>query len=303
MIWRRLVDRWIGARTPKDPLEPEAHSGLAGAVVITGGSKGIGLEIARLFARGGHHVVLVARDASVLETAKSQLRAQSRAHSVRTLAMDVTAPDAAGLLLDYLTAEGLFCDVLVNNAGFGIAGPFHHLDTGRLEGLIALNVAALTRLCRAMLPEMIRRQRGGIINVASVAGLVPGGYQAPYYASKAYVVSLSEGLAWEVRGRGVRICCAAPGPVNTDFHADMDAESAIYRQLPMSLSPQRVARATYRGFWSGRTLVVIGIEFAILHQMLRFLPRKVVVASTSFLVRPRRTPTRERSGEHGRAKK
>jgi short-subunit dehydrogenase len=294
MIPRRLVDLWIGANAPKDPLEAEPETGLAGAVVVTGGSRGIGLEIARLFAAGGHHVVLVARGAPGLEAAQAELRAQSRSHSVRTVALDITAPDAPEQLSDWLAREGLFSDILVNNAGFGIAGPFHNLDQDRIDGLLRLNIEALTRLTRAMLPDMLRRRRGGVINIGSVAGLVPAGYQAPYYASKAYVVSLSEGLSWEVRGRGVRVCCAAPGPVNTGFHADMDAESAFYRQVPMSLSPARVARAAYRGYWSGRTLVVIGIEFAILNQILRLVPRKIVTASTSILVKPRSRPTDDR---------
>ena len=137
--------------------------------------------------------------------------------------------------------------MLVNNAGTGLAGPFLTDAPDDLSHLNAVNIDGLTRLTRAALPDMIARQRGGILNMASLGAYVPGPNQAAYYASKSYVLSLTEALASEVSGQGVRVAAMAPGPVNTTFHRDMGAEASFYRLLLPSLTagtrgPKRLSR-------------------------------------------------------------
>ncbi len=147
------------------------------------------------------------------------------------LPLDVTTPDAVAKIEAALAAHGAYADVLVNNAGMGLAGPFHAHPPDDVLRLIDLNVRALSHLTRHFLPGMRVRGRGGILNVASLGGYAPGPNQAVYYASKAYVLSLTEAIAAETAGEGVRVCALAPGPVNTMFHARMGAENAFYRLL------------------------------------------------------------------------
>ncbi|MEM1305991.1 MAG: SDR family oxidoreductase [Pseudomonadota bacterium] len=287
MAWTHAVDRWIGARPLDDPLSPDPESGLVGAVVVTGGSDGIGYEIARVCAERGQRVVLIARGAGRLREAVRKLRDAVPNSAVSMVTLDVTDADAPQRLLATLSDEGLSCEVLVNNAGAGLSGAFIDAEPDDVAALLDVNVAAVTRLTHAVLPAMVRAQRGGVLNIASFGGLVPGPYQAAYYASKAFTVSLTEGLAWELRGRGVRIACLAPGPVETSFHARMDAQTALYRRVLPAMTPRRVARAAIAGFYGGRTLIVPGILFAATGLLLRIVPRKMQAAATGGLLKPR----------------
>ena len=206
------------------------------AVVITGGSRGIGLALARQFIEAGRETVIVARNAQGLSKALAQLKSDTGAEAT-AIFCDIARADAAEIIASGLRQAGLYLDVLVNNAGTGLAGPFLTHAPDDLSHLIAVNIDGLTRLTRAALPDMIARQRGGILNMASLGAYVPGPNQAAYYASKAYVLSLTEALAREVSGQGVRVAAVAPGPVNTTFHRDMGAEASLYRILLPSLTP------------------------------------------------------------------
>lgn len=271
-----VADVWIRRRAAPDPAALAAVAARTPAVVVTGASRGIGRALAFRFARAGHDVVMLARGAAPLEEAA---RAVARATHVRAvpLALDVTQTDAARALDERLEAAGLYADVLVNNAGIGLAGGFAQQCAGEIDRLIALNITAATRLMHHALAPMLARGRGGVLNVASLGGLVPGPYQAAYYASKAYLVSLTEAVAHEVRGRGVRVAVVAPGPVETSFHAAMHAKKALYRTLLPAETADAVARSAYLGYAMGRTVIVPGALPTVAGVAVRVLPHMLTV--------------------------
>ena len=280
-----LIDRWIARAARPDPVAIAAVAHLTPAVVVTGGSEGIGLEIAREFAVRGRAVVIVARDPARLEAALAYLGKQ--ASNPVAMALDVTAPDAPAALDAALAAHGLVLDILVNCAGVGLCGPFESHDPAAIAHLIDLNVCALTRLTRHALPGMKARARGGILNIASLGGYVPGPNQAAYYASKAYVCSLTEALASECAGSGVRVCVLAPGPVETVFHVRMGADQALYRWLFPALSPRRAARAAVVHYTFGRRVIVPGILPKALAVAVAILPHFVTLPVIRALLAPR----------------
>lgn len=285
-LGRRLLDLWQAryARPAPGALEAVAH--LTPAVVVTGGSKGIGLALARRFAKAGHPIALVARHLGPLREAAAAIE---REFDVPALAidLDVTRGDAPQQLDTHLAQYGFYTDVLVNSAGTGLSGEFDSHDPASIEELLDLNVTALTRLMRHALPGMRARARGGVLNVASLGGLIPGPYQAAYYASRAYVISLTEAVGYETRGTGVRVSALAPGPVDTDFHADMGAELAFYRQLILPLSTQQTANAAYRGYVLGCRLIVPGILNKLMAVALRILPHTLLLPLIGWLLKPR----------------
>jgi short-subunit dehydrogenase len=178
--------------------------------LITGGSGGIGLALAHVCARHGHDLVLVARSADLLEAAQAELREGAHV-DVEVLACDLSLPGA----VERVAERHPGIDVLVNNAGFGMFGPLADADAGQLLEMLRVNVEALTHLTRLYLPSMVERGSGRIMNLASMAAFQPGPNMAAYYATKAYVLSLSEGLRQELRGTGVSVTTLAPGPVRT----------------------------------------------------------------------------------------
>jgi short-subunit dehydrogenase len=236
-----LATRWL-SRKAKPGAEALAEvQGAAPAVIITGGSSGIGLAIAHQFAGHAEAVVLVARTQIRLDEAASGLRVRFPAVRIETLSLDISRPEAGDAMREWLPGKKLYCDILVNNAAIGQSGPFPAADPEKLNSLIATNTLAAASLTRAFLPGMLARGRGGVLFIASLGGLVPGPHQAAYYASKAFVISLSEAIRSEVAGLGVRIAVALPGPVETRFHARMDAEGSLYRYMLAASTPDRVA--------------------------------------------------------------
>jgi uncharacterized protein len=254
------------------------------ATVVTGASEGIGLAIARRFAEGGDRVVLIGRRAPELSAAADAIKREFGIDAV-ALAIDINDRDSGQRIEAALRDRGLHADIFVNNAGFGLSGPFTAEPEHDIDALVSCNVAALTRLSRYFLPGMLSRRRGGLINVGSLAGFTPGPYQAAYYASKAYVLSLTRAIAYETRGRGVRVMLVAPGPIETTFHARMNAESAYYRLLPAP-TPQAVAAATYAGYRWHRRIVTPGLFATALSLFVRITPSRLAMPVTALLLYP-----------------
>jgi hypothetical protein len=241
--------------------------------LITGASSGIGRELARCFADGGADLVLVARREEALRTVADELESE-HGITARVMPSDLAKPDAPQALFDQCAAEGITVDVVVNNAGFGARGPVAELDTQRQVDMVQVNVTALTRLTRLFLPGMLDRGHGGVLNVASTAAFQPGPNMSVYYATKAYVLSFTEGLAEEVRGTGVHVSCLAPGATDTEFVDRADMEDTTLFKLG-AMTPDDVARAGYEGFRSNTTLVVPGALNKLTAASVRFIPRTV----------------------------
>ena len=245
-----------------------------GPAVVTGASGGIGLELARLLAADGHDVALVARSADRLAAEAEDL---SSRHGVaaHVFAADLSTAGAADDLVRNLSRAGLEPEVLVNNAGFGLRGAFAENDPDGLDRMIRLNVLALTRLTRLLLPGMLERGRGRILNLSSLAAFQPGPGMAAYYATKAYVLSFSEALALELEGRGVTVTALCPGPTESGFAAAAGAEGARLYRGGNVMAAGEVARLGYDGMRRGRRVVVTGARNRLLAFATRLAPRRM----------------------------
>ena len=244
--------------------------------LITGASGGIGYELAKLFARDHHNLILVARSADKLARVASEL--QSHGITVKTIALDLAQPPAPKFLFDQLQREGISVDILINNAGFGAYGQFAQMSEQEIQGQIDLNITALTQLTRLFLPPMLVRHSGRIMNVASTAGFQPGPLLAVYYATKAYVISFSEAIANELHNSGVTVTCFCPGATHTGFAKRSGTEkSRLFKQLG-GMSAEKVALDGYRAVMEGRTLAISGMHNWVVAQSTRFAPRKMVTA-------------------------
>ncbi len=286
--WYARFMPWLSTDNDETRHAREDVAGIEPAVVVTGGSRGIGLALARRFLEAGRKTAIVARSAKGLEKAAADLKA-STGFDVTTIVCDISERNALDVMTATLNRSGLYLDILVNNAGIGLAGPFESHAEEDLSRLIALNIESVTRLTRGALPPMLARRRGGILNVASLGAIVPGPNQAAYYASKAYVVSLTEAIASETSGRSVRVSALLPGPVNTSFHEDMGAETSLYRFILPSMSADSVAASAYRGFMFGNRVIVPGISNLFFYVALRFLPHTLTVPMVYWLLRRPKT--------------
>jgi short-subunit dehydrogenase len=237
--------------------------------LVTGASAGLGEEFARQLSKRGHRLVLAARRKERLDELAKELG------NARAIAIDLSKKDAAAKLLAELEANGEIVDLLVNNAGFGLIGRFAELDAKRQRQMIDLNVGTLTDLCRAVAPRMIARKSGGILNVASTAGFQPGPKMAVYFATKAFVLSLSEALHEELKGHGVKVTCLCPGPTRTEFGEVAGfGGNGLFDRVAME-SPE-VVKAGLDGLDRNKAVVVPGLVNKLGASSTRFAPRSVV---------------------------
>jgi short-subunit dehydrogenase len=241
--------------------------------LVTGASSGIGAELARVFAQRGYALVLTARRRERLEALASELRGGG-AH-VEVIASDLTDPAAPARLIQEVDALGIVLHTLVNNAGFGLRGKFATLPYERQMAMVELNVTALTRLCGLVLPRLVARRAGGMLNVASTAAFQAGPNMAVYYATKAYVLSLSEALHEEAKPHGVTVTALCPGPTATEFaqHADLEM-SRLFKFGAMA--PDEVARAGVDGYEAGKAVVIPGTTNRLGAWGAQLAPRAVV---------------------------
>jgi short-subunit dehydrogenase len=253
-------------------------------VLITGASGGIGYDLAKLFARDHHNLILVARSKDKLAQVAAEL--EPNGITVKTVALDLAQASAAKSVFEKLKSESLTVDILVNNAGFGALGPFAQMPEEDIAGQISLNITALTELTRLLLPQMIARRSGRILNIASTAGFQPGPLMAVYYATKAYVISFSEAIANELQGSGVSVTCFCPGPTDTGFAARAGNDKSRLFKKFSAMSSAQVALQAYRALMEGRTLAISGIQNWMLAQSIRFSPRKLVTAISRWVNEP-----------------
>ena len=253
-----------------------------GSALVTGASSGIGADLARVFAKEGRDLVLVARSQDRLEALARELREAHRVQA-RVLPADLSAPGAAALVHERITREGVEVDVLVNNAGFGLRGAFADLDARRQAEMIQVNMVALTELTRLFVPDMVRRGAGRILNVASTAAFQPGPFMAVYFATKAYVLSFSQALAEELRGTGVTVTCVSPGATDTGF-GDVAGvtKSRLFRSGTMS--SRDVAERAHAALMRGAALVIPGCRNRLLSASVRLVPIRTAARISRMLV-------------------
>ncbi len=242
--------------------------------LITGASAGIGSALAHVFAAHGHELVLVARREQLLAKLADDIAAAG-APRPTVLRADVARIDASRRIGEALAAAGLEPEIVVNNAGFGLSGEAAKLDRGEQLAMIDLNVRALTDLSLAFL-EALERRKGGILNVASVAGFLPGPGMAVYYASKAYVLSFSEALHQELKPKGVRVTALCPGPVPTEFQARAGINATKFPRR-LTRTAAQVAEEGYRGLKDGERVVVPGLPNKLITVLVGLLPRRYVL--------------------------
>lgn len=246
--------------------------------LITGASSGIGLELARIFAKNKTDLVLVARSKDKLEALRDEL-IKSSGVKVKIFSADLSILNNCKLLIDKLKSEDIIIDYLINNAGFGTSGFFTETDLQKEIQMINLNITALTYLTKIYAIEMKQRGMGKIMNVSSTAAFQPGPLMAVYYATKAYVQSFSEALANELNGTGVTVTVLCPGPTASGFQSAANIENIKLfegRKIPTSAE---VALFGYKAMMKGQAVAVHGLVNKIGAQSYRFLPRKLITSA------------------------
>ncbi len=233
--------------------------------LVTGASSGIGLHLAKEFAKNGYNLILVAPVQAELETISAEL---SSAHGigVMVIAKDLELDDSPQEIFDTLQKESTVVDILVNNAGHGFLGSFAEMEMEKIESMVRLNVLAPLRLTHLLLPAMISRGSGKILNVASIAGFEPGPNLAVYHSSKAFMLSWSEALAVELKESDIPVTILCPGPTDTDFMVKADMENVAAFQKASVTSPQEVAQAAFKGLMDEDLIVIPGVANKILVQ-------------------------------------
>jgi uncharacterized protein len=244
--------------------------------LITGASSGIGAELVRIFAANGHRLALTARRAERLEALAKEITAAGGKSPI-LIPCDLEVGDAGAKLAAALAAADVEVEYLVNNAGFGLFGRALELDRTEQLGIVDVNIRALTDLSLRFADQVIKN-RGGILNVGSIAGYLPGPGMAVYYASKAYVVSFTEALRQELKQHGVRVTVLCPGPVSTEFQKRAGFAPG-FDSAVLNVSASDVAREAYRGLMANKRAVLPGLGIKIVPSLLRLFPRGFILAA------------------------
>jgi short-subunit dehydrogenase len=263
-------------RNSHSKVEPERLPTAGRVTLITGAAGGIGAELARVFTSKGHRLALVDRRGDRLKTLASEILAAGKRPPI-VITCDLEHPDACGEIAAALAAAGVQVEFVVNNAGFGLFGHAIELDRAEQLGIIAVNVLALTDLSLRFSDDLIRH-RGGILNVASLAGFLPGPGMAVYYASKAYVLSFSEALRQELAPHGVRVTALCPGSASTEFQARAGINPGLEHQM-LDIPAADIAEAGYRGLMANKRVVLPGLGTRVIPLLLRLFPRGFILAA------------------------
>jgi short-subunit dehydrogenase len=264
---------------------PSNRKGEGQSALVTGASMGIGVDLAECFARDGYTLILAARSADALKDVADRL---GTAHHVQAtpIVADLAAPGGGERLAAEIASRRLTVDVLVNNAGYGVAGAFAGSDRSGQLGMIDLNDRALVELTHIYWPGMLANKRGGVLNVASTAAFQPGPLMAVYYASKAFVLSFSEALWKEAEGSGVHVSCLCPGPTASHFRERAGTGRTRLSRTGTPMSSAVVAEMGYQAWQENRRVIVTGTRNAVVAGLIPLLPRRTVLALVHRLQSP-----------------
>ena len=250
-------------------------------VLITGAASGIGYELTKLFYKGRRDLILVDINESLLEKRKKEL-SKYGSGEVHLVVEDLISPDAASRLRTWVDDNELKVDILVNNAGIGVHGRFLDVSIEDQLKMMNLNMDTLVSLTYKFLPDMVKRNTGGVLNLGSIASFEPGPLMSTYFASKAFVLSFTVALATELSNTRLKISCLCPGPTDTNFAETAGATKSTAFSKVMKMNPEEVARAGYDGFKSGRKVIVPGMVNNLAALGSRFIPLEMS-ASISYL--------------------
>lgn len=249
---------------------------MKGYTLITGASAGIGYELAKLFAMDKNSLIIVGRNEEKLMEMQMDF-AKNYNIDVKYLALDLSNEHNVDYIYEFVEKNNLVVDNLINNAGFGSFGVFHEVDIDKDLEMIKVNVYALTKLTKLFLPKLVERNTGGILNVASTAAFGVGPIMSVYYATKSYVLSLTEAIAEELRETNIKVSALCPGPVNTGFQNRAGVKKSELTKGYM-MTAKEVADIGYKQFNKGKTIIIPGMKNKFLVQSFRFLPRKLISA-------------------------
>ncbi len=260
----------------------------AGRALITGGSVGIGAALADVFARHGHDLILVSRNREKLEARGRDIQ-QKFGVQVVCLPEDLTDPAGPQRLHQAVAERKLAVEYLVNNAGVGLYGKFATTDLDAELKMIQLNVTSVVDLTKRFLPAMIERRSGRILNVASTAAFVPGPWMSVYYATKAFLLSFSQAIDYELKPHGITVTTLCPGPTESEFKVRARSQrSRLFERFVMDAPP--VARVGYDAMMKGQSVAVPGLRNKLIPAAVRFVPRPLIAALSHSAARPSEKP-------------